>query len=254
VQRWDAFLRKVALRLRAKLGVNVVLKISKSESHDPALHIKNLHSIAVNDGQLPGAFRIPDAAGDLSVVVLLASRSVQYSVEVKAPTEGKTIARIKWMLKQLVSEEVPDDLVVQVHWGWGLSSQARIKDLKEQIDSLLWDSNGQKVPQEALPRSFSLKWTIALPKGKGRSTAPVLEGIAEGGDDFYKRVVEGLRPFVPKAPRLRPEEPEKLETSDVDSAERAPGEAEASTTTQPAVEGEKARQAEMAPQEEGNTN
>ena len=31
VQRWDAFLRKVVLRLRAKLGADVKLKISRAE-------------------------------------------------------------------------------------------------------------------------------------------------------------------------------------------------------------------------------
>ena len=35
VQRWDSFLKKVALRLRAKLGVDVQLKISRTERKEP---------------------------------------------------------------------------------------------------------------------------------------------------------------------------------------------------------------------------
>lgn len=213
VERWNAFLKKVAFRLRAKLGVDVVLKTSKAESKDPALRIKNLLDTAINDGQLPGVFRIPDAAGDLSVVVLLAPRTVQYSIEIEAPTESKPLTRIKWLLKQLQSDDVPADVVVQVNWGWRLSSQGQISDLKEKIDGLLWDNNGQQVPREATPRSFSLQWTKGLPKGKGRSTAPVLEGIAQRLEEFYGRVVEGIKPFVPKAPRLQEDQSDKKDVS-----------------------------------------
>jgi len=120
VRRWNAFLKKVALRLRAKLGADVELKISRAEQKNPEKRIKNLLATAISDGELSGVFRIPDAAGDLSVVVLLKSKSVQYSIDVKAPTEGKSTRQIKWMLRQLVSEDVPDDLLVQVNWGWGL--------------------------------------------------------------------------------------------------------------------------------------
>lgn len=236
VERWNAFLKKVAFRLRAKLGVDVVPKISRAESKDPATRIKNLLTTAINDGQLPGVFRIPDAAGDLSVVVLLAPRSVQYSIEIEAPTEGKPLTRIKWFLKQLQSDDVPADLVVQVNWGWRLSSQGRIKDLKEQIDSLLWDNNGEKVPKDASPRSFSLQWTIGLPKGKGRSTAPVLEGIAQGVENFYRRVVEGLRPFIPKAPQLPEDHSKKEDSSDVDSTKQPESEPKEPAIPQRVVE------------------
>lgn len=230
VQRWDAFLRTVILRLRAKLGADVKLKISRTDQKAPAALIKNLHANAINNGELSGVFRIPDAAGDLSLVVLLASRSVQYSIDVEAPTEGKATTRIKWMIRQLLSQDVPSDLVVQVHWGWNLVSQGRICDLKEQIDSLLWDNNNQNLPDKGSPRSFSLKWTQRLPTGKGRSTAPVLEGIDRGIEDFYRRVAEGLRPFVPKAPQLHREEPRKAQASDVDSTKEPLSEPESPTT------------------------
>lgn len=114
VERWDAFLRKVALRLRAKMGVDVNLRMPRAEQKDPATRIKNLHCTAIKAGELPGVYRIPDAAGDLSVAVLLAPRSMQYSVDVDAPTEGKATTRIKWMLRQLISPEVPEDLLVEV--------------------------------------------------------------------------------------------------------------------------------------------
>ncbi len=227
VQRWDGFLKKLALRLRAKLGVEVQPKVSRAERNDPATRIKNLHATAIKDGELPGVLRIPDAAGNLSVLVLLAARSVRLAIEIQAPKEGRPKTRIRWLLRQLVSQEVPDDLVVKVHWSHRqLSSQGRIGELKGNIDPLLSDSYGQKVPPEASPRSFSLEWTIGLRRGKGRSTAPVLEGVAQAVEDFYKRVVEGLRPYVPTAPHLPQEEPSSAEKSDIDSGKRQESELE----------------------------
>ncbi len=208
VENWDAFLKKASLRLRAKLGVDVVLKMSRAENKDFALRIKNQLEAAIKNNQLSGEFRIPDAAGDLCVVVLLASRLMQCSINIAAPTEGKTSSRIKWLLKQLPSEgrpgdqSVPDDLLVQVDWGWRQTSQARFGELKEGFDKLLIDGKGEEIPKGVYPRSYSLQWTRGISKCKGRSSVPVLEDIQKGIEEFYSCVVEKLRPYVPKAPEL----------------------------------------------------
>jgi hypothetical protein len=224
VHHWNAFLKKVALRLRSKLGVDVSLLIARMERKDPSIRIRNLQTVALRDGELSGTFRIPDAAGDLSVVVFLASRSVRYAVEMTAPTEGRAKTRINWLLRQLLSQDVPDDLMVKVHWDnrkvW---SQSRIGELRENIDGLIRGSSGEEVPREASPRSFSLEWTIALPRGKGRSSVRVLDGISEGVQEFYKRVVVSLRPYVPRAPQLADEEPKQdAKPREEDMASKSP--------------------------------
>ncbi len=222
VKHWDAFLRKVALSLRAKLGVDVEVKIPRAERSTPELRLKRLQAIAVDSGELPGVLRVPDAAGDVSVAVLLPSNSVQYSIQVDGPTEGRAKTRINWLLKQL-SKDVPGDLVIKVHWDRRkLWSQGRISELDKEIDTLLRDNNGEMIPRDSLPRAFSLEWTTRLTKGRGRSTAPVLEGVARGIEDFYGRVVEGLQRYVPRAPQLPPEQP-RVKDEDADT----PSESEA---------------------------
>lgn len=208
VEHWDAFLRKSAFRLRARLGVDVGLRMSRAESGDTALRIKRLLDLALATSQLPGEFRIPDAAGDLSVAVLLSSQLMQCSIALNASTEGKPLTRIKWLLRQLQSaaaaddEEVPNNLLIQVNWGWGQSSQAKFEDTKDRADILLYDGNGQPIPKDAQPRSFTLLLTRKICKGKGRSTVPVLEDIQKGIEEFYSCIVERLRPYVPRAPEL----------------------------------------------------
>ena len=203
IRRWDGFLRKAALRLRAKLGVEVQPKISRGDRSDPAARMKRLHSEALKSGQLSGILRVPDAAGDITVNVLLPARMVRYEVELKPPSEGRATTRINWLLRQLRTGDVPSGLIIKILWDHGrLQSQARIADALSEAGSLLRDGQQQLIPHEAFPRTFVLEWVVPLQKGRGRSSAPVLEGIAGGFEQFYGRVVEQLRPYVPRAPQL----------------------------------------------------
>ncbi len=59
-----------------------------------------------------------------------------------------------------------------------------------------------------MPRKFVIEWSTALRKGRGRSSAKVLEGIAADLERFYREVVEQLVPYVPRAAKLPKQEPE----------------------------------------------
>ncbi len=203
VTHWDSFLRKLALRLRAKLGVEVEPRISRAERADPEVRQKRLHAHALDEGELTGEFRIPGAAGDLNLTVLLPSRTVRYGIRIDAPTEGRAKTRVTWLLRQLRNEDTPRDLSVQVQWdARSLVTQAHLKKALDDATALMRDASGMPVPRERMPRRFLLERTVALARGRGRSTAPVLEGIAGGVERFYRNVVEGLRAYQPRAPRL----------------------------------------------------
>jgi hypothetical protein len=128
---------------------------------------------------------------------------------------------VNWIAKQLRSATTPEDLVIKVEWDRkNLLSQARAIDLKEKVDCLLRDGHQQLIPDDANPRRFTLEWTRKLQKSKGRSTAPVLEGISHDLEDFYSRVVEKLVAYVPPAPKLARE----VATSEATPAAVAPSE------------------------------
>ena len=57
--------------------------------------------------RLTGEFRIPGAAGDLNVTVLLPSKTVRYGIRIDAPTEGRAKTRVTWLLRQLRNEDTP---------------------------------------------------------------------------------------------------------------------------------------------------
>lgn len=204
VNHWIGYLRKAAFRLRAKLGVEVRPRLTRADKADHRVHVNRLISEAITHNSLSGALKIPDAAGDLTVEVFLNSRTVRYGVEVYAPTEGRQLTRVRWFARQLRSmHDLPSSLQVTVDWSsrnlisCGLASQ-----LADDASTFLVNRQGVPIPKDVMPRRFLIHWTTSLYRGRGRSTAPVLEGVSRGLEDFYRSVVERLMPYVPPAPRL----------------------------------------------------
>jgi hypothetical protein len=206
VEHWDGFLKKAALGLRAKLGVDVQRRASRADVKDPAGRIKRMHADALANGVLTGSIRVPDAIDDLDIEVMLQGRTVRYSVGFRPPNEGRLKTRLNWLLRQLIGNDLPPRLKVQVAWDRrSLASEADLSALQEDYKPLLIDSRGQPIPDNAMPRAYRLSWTTGLAKGRGRDGGHVLVGISSGVERFYRDVIEKLVPFVPKAPKLRSE-------------------------------------------------
>lgn len=205
---WVGYLGKAALRLRAKLGVNVEVRMSRKERKNSEFQATN--AVNAQEGILTGILRVPDAAGDITIKVILPSQSVQYILQIAAPTEGWQVTRVNWLSRQLGEDRLPTgELAVSADWTIrGLTTTVGARDFLEDTNRLCLDKAGASVPRDANPRSFQVVWTRALNKGRGRSNAPVLKGISDGLEEFYHGVVQNIVPFVPKAPRLPTKKPE----------------------------------------------
>lgn len=164
------------------------------------------------EGTLNGTLRIPDAAGDITMSLILPIRKVQYIFRVAAPTEGRQRTRISWLKKHLKPENLPSgDLKVIADWNVRLlNTTTSLHDYLEEPTRLCLNKEGMQVPKDANPRWFEIVWTRPLGKRRGRSGAPILEGVSQGLEDFYTRVVQDVERFVPPPPRI-PATPEKPE-------------------------------------------
>ncbi len=222
VAHWDSFQRKAALQLRAKLGVDVQPAVSRADKADPDARLKRLHKDALEDRCLNATFKIPDAAGDVSVVVLLAGHAVRYSVAVEAPTHGRVKTRLSWLSRQLRGMSLASDVTVSVKWDQrGVRTFGDASKVIDDVAVLLRTPEGHQVAPSALPRTFELESASTLVRGRGRSSAPVLEGVAAGLEEFYKGVVENLKPYAPPPPRLPDDKDQLAIPPSGDAASRA---------------------------------
>ncbi len=193
-RHWIGYLQTAAFRLRAKLGVDVKVHMSREERKNSDLQAQN----SVNgEGILSGTFCIPDTAGDITMRAILPSRSVQYVLQVAAPTEGQRRTKIRWLSRQLRAEYLPSgDLVIVTHWTVrGLTTTVPVHDYLEDITRLCADKNGVQVPQNANPRFFRIVWTRSFSnrRGRGRPGEHILGGISQGLKEFYCNVVKDIK-------------------------------------------------------------
>lgn len=199
---WVGYLRKAAFRLRAKLGVDVAVRISRKDRDKIERQVES--AMNSQDGTLNGTLRIPDAAGDISMNLILPSRKVQYIIRVAAPTEGRQRTRISWLKKHLKPDNLPSgDLKVVADWNVRrLNSTTSLHDYLEEPTRLCLNNEGVQVPKDASPRWFEIVWTRPFSKRRGKSGAPILDGVSQGLEDFYKKVVQDIERFVPMPPRI----------------------------------------------------
>ena len=211
---WVGYLRKLGFQLRARLDADVEVRLSRKEKSDPSLQATN--AINLQEGSLSGALRIPGAAGDIGIRILLHSRTVQYVLDVQAPTEGRPATRLRWLARSLNPETTPNDMEISAEWRLPgtrrtFTTACRVAEYLEEPNRLGYDAEGLPVDRLAEPRILRLTWSRSMAgTARRQAGAAVLEHISQGLEKFYHNVVEDVRAFVPRVPKL--EEP-KVEES-----------------------------------------
>ena len=209
-EHWDAFLKKLAFRLRAKMGADVQRRTSRADVKDPGKRTKQMCAEALDSGILTGALKVRDAIGDIRLELMLQGKVVRYSVRFPAPSEGRTKTRLNWLLRKLPIDDLPKGLQVRVEWNRrGLYTEAPIDALQDGPMPIMTGPDHAAISTDAEPRFFVLGWTMGLATGRGRAGVRVLASITDGVERFYRQAMEGLVPYVPKAPRFPRDEPEE---------------------------------------------
>ena len=198
VQRWDQVLRFAALRLGSSTGVDVQPVVPRSQS-DPNDRANHLADSLTTNGVLDGRLRIPGAVGDLEVAADLRARQITTAVEVPAPTDRGSRARVTWLLRQL-GGEAPDDLVIE---SWPRMARqplvAGLSAAQEQRDLLL-DPDRREILRFRVVRRAEMGQSR---KDGGRSPG-FIESTTKAIEDFYSAVVQQIVPWTAKPPQARP--------------------------------------------------
>jgi hypothetical protein len=199
VDRWEQFVEYLCLSLSQDLGVPVAP--AHSRERDGEQWTQALLGTLAEEGRLSGSFKVPDAVGPIDVEADLRARLTRTSVKIAAPKDSRPLTRINWMLRQL--KGAPDDLRVEVRFGRTKETTAMLlADAREEPKALLSPTDPKREP-----RGFNLSLARPLGTKRGRGERSFVSETRRQVVSFYADLVENLKNWQPKAPKM-PAEPE----------------------------------------------
>jgi hypothetical protein len=194
--RWDQLLRFACLRLGRQLGIEVQPALTKKEMTEPAVRVQTLLAGLADRGVLTGGIRIPDAVGPIAVTADIRASKIICSVDLEAPREGRAQTRVNWLVRQL--KVAPDDVRVDafVAHGRGSSTSELLRDVRVDAAKLTPD------PSRDL-RSFRVAQSTNMGSKRGEGRGTFVTSLLDAIDGFYGEVVQNLRPWSARPPKLR---------------------------------------------------
>lgn len=191
---WHRLVRQLGLGLTAKLGVPVKQSLPRRLMGDLALRNHEASQLLADTGCLTATFKVPDAAGLITVVADLRTTQIRTSIDVPAPQEGALAKRVSWLTRQL--KDAPDTVLVEAQFAPRPEKTCeRLGDIRDRPTALI-------PGKEWEPTTFHV--TQVQPMGTKRSGAKgsFVSTVTVAVDRFYADVVEALRPWTPPAPQL----------------------------------------------------
>jgi hypothetical protein len=211
--RWEQLIEFVCLNLSQELGVPV--RRVRSRGKSPRDRLVEIVASLTSDACLRAAVRVPDATGPIEIEADLRSRRLTTSVAIDAPRDRKRpTARINWLLRQL--KDAPDDLRIDVRFPRRREGQSAL------LGQVRGTPEGLLLPGEPKcePGSFLLAQSGRMGTKGGRGDGTFVDETCSQVTDFYRDLVQGLRPPQPKAPQLS-EEATVAEPSEPEQSEKA---------------------------------
>ncbi|MEJ7748826.1 MAG: hypothetical protein WKF56_05960 [Candidatus Limnocylindrales bacterium] len=193
-RRWEQFVEHLAMILEQELGRDVTPAWPRKL--DSATRLDNAVRRLVEEGSLAASIRVPDAAAPIDLDVNLRTREVTTSASFAAPREGRSTTRINWLLRQL--KDAPPTLRVEV----------RYPNTKDVTSMLLRDA--VVAPQQLLhasdfkrePKEFTIAWARPMGIKRGKLAGSFVGDTKAQVTDFYRGVLQTIKPWLPSAPRL----------------------------------------------------
>lgn len=194
VLAWHRLVRQLALGLTARLGVPVKQVSARRLLSDPDLRNREAAVRLANDGILTATFKVPDAAGPITVSADLRTSRVRTSIDVAAPQEGPLPRRVAWLARQL--RTAPDALLVEAHFDPRTDTTCEhLSDIRDHPGTLIPGKDWE-------PTSFTVSQLQPMGTKRSGARGSFVSSVTAALDTFYADVVENLRPWTPPAPQL----------------------------------------------------
>ena len=145
------------------------------------------------------AARVDAPTHDLSVRCDLRSRQTLTGITIKAPGEGRTKARINWLLRQL--SDASDDLRIEATYPNARETTgALLGQIREDADCLRYPADLKREP-----RSFTVTLSRPMGKKRGKEEGSFVRETRAQTFAFYRDLVQDLKAWQARAPKLREE-------------------------------------------------
>ncbi len=196
-ERWEQFTNYLALSLSQELGASVTAQ--RPRTHSTAARIEETVKSLVDSGVMHSMLRIPDAVGPLEIHTDLRSRQTITSVALDAPREGRLRARFGWLIRQL--GDASDDLRVEAAFpNARVTTTTTLDALRDDPTVLCYPSDPKREP-----RSFVLARSRPMGQKRGRAEGSFVRETSAQAVEFYRDLVQNLKPWRAPAPKLRTE-------------------------------------------------
>jgi hypothetical protein len=196
-ERWEQFTQYLCLGLSQDLGESVTSPRPRKQSASGQLD-ELVKSLATT-GVLEATLRVPHAVGDLRIQADLRARQTRTSVAVDAPQDGRAATRISWLVRQLT--DAPDDLRIEVSYPSARdTTSALLGQVREQPERLLYAADPKRAP-----RSFVVTLSRPMGQKRGKDEGSFVRATRQQTFAFYRELVQNLKRWQARAPRLREE-------------------------------------------------
>jgi hypothetical protein len=197
--RWDQLVQYLCLGLGARLGQEVRPVLSRKETEDPDYRVAIVARNLVSSGSLSAGVRIPNTVGPIQLSANLRTMTASASTELQAPELTRPTARINWLMRQL--KNAPEGLRIDVtFYRTRATSSELLTQVRQSPKCLLLGS-------DRVPRSFGLALSSAVGTKRKSGQGSFISDVSALLDEFYREVVQDLKPWTPPAPQLEPTEP-----------------------------------------------
>lgn len=196
IQNFESLMRFAAFRLSAKLGVAAREIAPKLAKTDPAKHAQQTIASFVETGQLTGGLSIPKTVSDIAVTADLRASTIQCSIEVKAPLEGRPLTRVNWLLKQL--RDAPESVRIE----------ARVKHASKGGSPVCLLGEARLHPEKLVPADgkeiagFELTLMQKMGTKRAAGTGSFINSVIDAIEMTYNSILERITEWTAKAPKL----------------------------------------------------
>jgi hypothetical protein len=194
-ERWEQFTNYLALSLSQELGADVTAARPRKQT-TPA-RVDEITKALVGEGQLSSTLRIPDAVGPLEINTDLRSRQTVTSVTIDAPQDGGLKSRFTWLLRQIA--DAPDDLRIEAAFpNARVTTAASLAEVRADPKVLYYPPDPKRAP-----RAFVLARSRPMGQKRGRVEGSFVRETSAQAVEFYRDLVQNLKPWQAPAPKLR---------------------------------------------------